>query len=111
MAFCATAWLAICVFGEDGFELADEVGGADDLLAQAAEEFDGARVDHGDVHDVVVGRVLHGDVPIARRAWPSRPVASSCQLEYRPFDPGSESRRPCSMRCISLRGSPSAGMK
>ena len=47
--------------GENGFELADEVGGADDLLAEAAEEFDGAGIDHGDVHDVVVGRVLHGD--------------------------------------------------
>ena len=47
---------------EDGFKLDDEVGGADDLLADGAEEFDGARIDHGDVHDVVVGGVLHGDV-------------------------------------------------
>ena len=36
------------VFGEDGFELADEVGGADDLLAHRAQDFDGSRVDHGD---------------------------------------------------------------
>ena len=47
--------------GEDGFKLADEVGGADDLLAEGAQELDGAGVDHGDVHDGVVGRVLHGD--------------------------------------------------
>ena len=50
------------VGGEDGFKLADEVGGADDLFAEGAEEFDGAGIDHGDVHDVVVGRVLHGNV-------------------------------------------------
>ena len=48
--------------GEDGFELADEVGGADDLLAQLAEEFDGAGVDHGDVHDGVARGVLHGEL-------------------------------------------------
>ncbi len=48
-------------FGEDGFELADEVGGADDLFADVAEEFDGAGVDHGDVHDGVARGVLHGD--------------------------------------------------
>jgi hypothetical protein len=47
--------------GEDGFELADEVGGGDDLFAQVAEEFDGAGVNHGDVHDGVAGGVLHGD--------------------------------------------------
>jgi hypothetical protein len=47
--------------GQDRFKLADEVGGADDLLAEAAQEFDGAGVDHGDVHDGVVGGVLHGD--------------------------------------------------
>jgi hypothetical protein len=46
--------------GEHGFELAYQVGGADDLFAQAAEEVDGAGVDHGDVHDVVIGRELHG---------------------------------------------------
>src|ERR1019366_4928185 len=50
------------VGGEDGFELADEVGGADDVLAEGAEEIDGTGIDHGDVHDVVVGRVLHGDL-------------------------------------------------
>ena len=61
MAFCATEWLSDLLLGEHGFELADEVGGADDLLADAAQEFDGAGVDHGDVHDGVVGRVLHGD--------------------------------------------------
>ncbi len=48
-------------FGEDGFELADEVGGGDDLLAEAAEEFGGSGVDHGDVHDGVARGVLHGD--------------------------------------------------
>ena len=48
--------------GEDGFKLADEIGGADDLFAERAQEFDGSGIDHGDVHDVVVGRVLHGDL-------------------------------------------------
>ena len=47
--------------GEDGFEVADEVGGGDDLFAEVAEEFDGAGVDHGDVHDGVARGVLHGD--------------------------------------------------
>jgi hypothetical protein len=48
-------------FGEDSLEDADEVGGADDVLAEFAEELDGARVDHGDVHDGVAWGVLHGD--------------------------------------------------
>ncbi len=47
--------------GEDGLEEGDEVGGADDLFAERAEELDGAGVDHGDIHDGVVGGVLHGD--------------------------------------------------
>ena len=47
--------------GEDGFKLADEIGGGDDLFAEGAQELDGAGIDHGDIHDVVVGRVLHGD--------------------------------------------------
>ena len=51
--------------GEDGFEVADEVGGGDDLFAEGAEEFDGAGVDHGDVHDGVARGVLHGDVGCA----------------------------------------------
>ena len=61
MARWATAWLAICFLAEDGLKLADQIGGADDLLAQAAQKFDGAGIDHGDVHDGVVGRVLHGE--------------------------------------------------
>ena len=47
--------------GEDGFKLADEIGGGDDLLAEGAEEFDGAGVDEGDGGEGVVGGVLHGD--------------------------------------------------
>ncbi len=47
--------------GEDGFEMADEIGGGDEVFAEGAEEFDGAGVDHGDVHDGVAGGVLHGD--------------------------------------------------
>ena len=50
------------VFGENGFELADEVGGADDLLAERAQDFDRTRVDHGDVHDGVARRILHRDL-------------------------------------------------
>ena len=48
--------------GEDSFKLADEIGGADDFFAERAQEFDRSGIDHGDVHDVVVGRVLHGDL-------------------------------------------------
>ena len=48
-------------FGEDGFELADEVGRGTDIFAEAADELDGAGVDHGDVHDGVARGVLHGD--------------------------------------------------
>ena len=59
------------LFREDGLELAYEVGGADDLLAEAAQEFNSAGIDHGDVHDVVVGRVLHGD--------PAEPVEHGLQ--------------------------------
>ncbi len=61
MACWATEWRGDLIGGENGFKLADQVGRADDLLAKAAEEFDCAGVDHGDVHDGVVGRVLHGD--------------------------------------------------
>ena len=46
--------------GEHGLKLADEVGGADHLLAEGTEKVDGAGIDHGDVHDVVVGGELHG---------------------------------------------------
>ncbi len=49
------------LLGEDGFKLADEVGGGNDGLADGAEEFDGAGVNHRNVHDGIVGRVLHGD--------------------------------------------------
>ena len=48
-------------FGKDGFEVADHVGGADDLLAHGTDEFDGARVDHRDIHDGVARGVLHGN--------------------------------------------------
>ena len=49
------------IVGEDGLELGDEIGGGDDLFAEGAQELDGAGIDHGDIHDVVHGRVLHGD--------------------------------------------------
>ena len=39
------------------------------------------------------------------------PACSSCQLEYCVLAPGRASRRACSMRWTSLRGSPEAGMK
>ena len=45
---------------QSGFKLADKIGGADNLFAQPAQKLDRARIDHGDVHDGVVGRVLHG---------------------------------------------------
>ena len=47
------------------FKLADEIGGGYDLLAEGAEELHGSRIDHRDVHDVVRGRVLHGDLSMA----------------------------------------------
>ena len=49
------------MLGEDGLEDADEVGGADDVLAHGAHQLDGAGIDHGDVHDGVARGVLHGD--------------------------------------------------
>ena len=52
--------------GEDGFKDADEIGRANDVFAEGAEEFDGAGIDHRDVHDGVARRVLHGDL---RRAF------------------------------------------
>jgi hypothetical protein len=50
------------VRGEHGFKLAHQIGGTDDPFAKTAHELNGARVDHGDVHDVVIWRVLHRDV-------------------------------------------------
>ena len=52
------------VVGPSGFELGDEVGGADDVLAQAADHVGGARIDHGNCKYNIVGRVLHGDVAV-----------------------------------------------
>jgi hypothetical protein len=49
-------------FGEDGFEVADQVGGRDDVFFEGAEEFYCARVDERDVHDGVARGVLHGDL-------------------------------------------------
>ena len=74
MALWATEWLSDLLGCEHGFKLADEVGGADDVFAEAAEELDRAGIDHGDVHDVVVGRVLHGDgaEPASMASRPAR---------------------------------------
>ena len=47
------------------FKLAHQVGRAHNLLAQPAQKLDRPRIDHGDIHDVVVGRVLHGQPPRA----------------------------------------------
>src|SRR6185437_11657925 len=49
------------VFGEDGLEEADKIGGADDILAEGADELYRSGVDHRDVHDGVARRVLHRD--------------------------------------------------
>ena len=53
--------------GEHRFKLADEVGGADDPLAQAAQELDRPSVHHRHIHDGVIGRVLHGQGARARQ--------------------------------------------
>ncbi len=45
--------------------MADEIGGGDGFFAEGAKEFDGAGVDHGDVHDGVTRGVLHGDADCA----------------------------------------------
>ena len=50
-----------------GFELGDEVGGADDILAEAADHVGGTGIDHGDGKDDVVGRVLHGHIAIGSK--------------------------------------------
>ena len=50
------------VLGEDGLEEADEIGGADDILAEGADELYRSGVDHRDVHDGVARRVLHRDL-------------------------------------------------
>jgi hypothetical protein len=47
--------------GEDGFKLADEIGGGDDLFVEGPDQLDGACVGHGDVHDGVARTVLHGE--------------------------------------------------
>ena len=49
------------LFAQDRFEVAHQIGRAHDLLIQAAQKLDRPRVDHRDVHDGVVRRVLHGD--------------------------------------------------
>jgi hypothetical protein len=74
-------------------KLAHQVGRTHDLLAQPAQKLHRPRVHHRDIHDGVVGRVLHGDRG-APKSIASRPAASSCQLEYSPLAPGSESSRP-----------------
>ncbi len=53
----------LCV-GESGLEAGYEIGGRDDLDAEAADEFEHAAIDERDVHDVIVGRVLHGDAAV-----------------------------------------------
>ena len=65
---------------EHSFKLAHEIGRADDLLAERTNKFNRSGIDHGDVHDVVVRRVLHGDA-LEPESMASRRVWSSCQLE------------------------------
>ena len=47
--------------GQRRFKARDQVGRADNLLAEAAHQLQHARVDQRDVRNLVVGRVLHGD--------------------------------------------------
>ena len=47
--------------GERGLEARDQIGGGADLDAEAANQLKHSAIDQRDVHDVIVGRVLHGD--------------------------------------------------
>src|ERR1700733_1119433 len=59
--------VALLLLGcEDSLEATDEIGGADDGLAQLTKDFDGAGVYHRDVHDGIARRVLHGDALCSR---------------------------------------------
>ena len=51
-------------FAPGRFELRDQVGGADHVLPQSAQQLDGAAIDQRDSEDDVVGRILHGDVAV-----------------------------------------------
>ena len=48
------------LLAQNGFKAADQVGRTDNPLAQPAQKFDRSGVHHRDVHDGVIGRVLHG---------------------------------------------------
>src|SRR5262249_23837423 len=52
------------LFGQHRFELAYEVAGADNVLAEAAQQLDRTSVYQTYIWDLVVGGVLHGDVAI-----------------------------------------------
>ena len=110
MARCATLWLATC----------SSLSTASNWLTMSAELTiclprlrKKSTVPASTMETVIMA--LLGEYCMATvRAPPSsasRPRASSCQLEYSAFAPGSASSLACSMRCTSLRGSPEAGTK
>ncbi len=76
---------------QNRFKLADQIGGTHDLLAQAAQEFDCAGIHHGDVHDGVVGGVLHGHAArIVEHGLQGRPPAPANWSRA----PGNRAERP-----------------
>src|ERR1039458_2144721 len=52
------------IVAPSGFELGDEVGGADNIFAETADHVGGSGIDHRNGEYDVVGRVLHGHIAI-----------------------------------------------
>ena len=47
---------------QGSFKLRHQITGADHILAQSADQLDGARVHQGNGEDQIVGRILHRDI-------------------------------------------------
>ncbi len=50
-----------------GFELGDQVGGTDNVLAQAAQQVDRAAIDQRNCEHAIVRGVLHGKIAMPRQ--------------------------------------------
>ena len=98
------------LLGPGGFELRHQVGRAEDVFAQAADQFDGAARRPARCEHDVIGRVLHGNVAMAgkHRLHVIEQLLPAGVLRLLP---GRESRCPASILCTNLTGSPSAGIR